>query len=109
MPANYCLLKLSKKARNTETYTDSDVQQLTVKARPKAPTTVQGVNATEIGGKGKLTGMNGMQYKLKRTDEWSSTQLVDTVEVDAGEYNVRKAATDTDFASEETTITVETL
>ena len=97
-----------KKARNTETYTDSDVQQLTVKARPKAPTTVQGVNATEIGGKGKLTGMNGMQYKLKRTDEWSSTQLVDTVEVDAGEYNVRKAATDTDFASEETTITVET-
>ena len=97
-----------KKARNTETYTDSDVQQLTVKARPKAPTTVQGVNATEIGGKGKLTGMNGMQYKLKRTDEWSSTQLVDTVEVDAGEYNVRKAATDTDFASEKTTITVET-
>ena len=56
-----------KKARNTETYTDSDVQQLTVKARPKAPTTVQGVNATEIGGKGKLAGMNGMQYKLKRT------------------------------------------
>ena len=38
-------------------------------------------------GKGKLTGMNGMQYKLKRTDEGSSTQLVDTVEVDAGEYN----------------------
>ena len=101
-------IEIVKKARNTETYTDSDVQQLTVKARPKAPTTVQGVNATEIGGKGKLTGMNGMQYKLKRTDEWSSTQLVDTVEVDAGEYNVRKAATDTDFASEETTITVET-
>ena len=99
-------IEIVKKARNTETYTDSDVQQLTVKARPKAPTTVQG--ATEIGGKGKLTGMNGMQYKLKRTDEWSSTQLVDTVEVDAGEYNVRKAATDTDFASEETTITVET-
>ena len=97
-------IEIVKKARNTETYTDSDVQQLTVKARPKAPTTVQGVNATEIGG----TGMNGMQYKLKRTDEWSSTQLVDTVEVDAGEYNVRKAATDTDFASEETTITVET-
>ena len=97
-----------KKARNADNYIDSDVQQLTVKARPKAPTTVQGVNATEIGGKGKLTGMNGMQYKLKRTDEWSSTQLVDTVEVDAGEYNVRKAATDTDFASEETTITVET-
>ena len=95
-------IEIVKKARNTETYTDSDVQQLTVKARPKAPTTVQGVNATEIGGKGKLTGMNGMQYKLKRTDEWSSTQLVDTVEVDAGEYNVRKAATDTDFASEET-------
>ena len=101
-------IEIVKKARNTETYSDSDVQQLTVKARPKAPTTVQGVNATEIGGKGKLTGMNGMQYKLKRTDEWSSTQLVDTVEVDAGEYNVRKAATDTDFASEETTITVET-
>ena len=101
-------IEIVKKARNTETYTDSDVQQLTVKARPKAPTTVQGVNATEIGGKGKLTGMNGMQYKLKRTDEWSSTQLVYTVEVDAGEYNVRKAATDTDFASEETTITVET-
>lgn len=101
-------IEIVKKARNTETYTDSDVQQLTVKARPKAPTTVQGVNATEIGGKGKLTGMNGMQYKLKRTVEWSSTQLVDTVEVDAGEYNVRKAATDTDFASEETTITVET-
>ena len=101
-------IEIVKKARNTETYTDSDVQQLTVKARPKAPTTVQGVNAMEIGGKGKLTGMNGMQYKLKRTDEWSSTQLVDTVEVDAGEYNVRKAATDTDFASEETTITVET-
>lgn len=101
-------IEIVKKARNTETYTDSDVQQLTVKARPKAPTAVQGVNATEIGGKGKLTGMNGMQYKLKRTDEWSSTQLVDTVEVDAGEYNVRKAATDTDFASEETTITVET-
>ena len=101
-------IEIVKKARNTETYTDSDVQQLTVKACPKAPTTVQGVNATEIGGKGKLTGMNGMQYKLKRTDEWSSTQLVDTVEVDAGEYNVRKAATDTDFASEETTITVET-
>ena len=101
-------IEIVKKARNTETYTDSDVQQLTVKARPKAPTTVQGVNATEIGGKGKLTGMNGMQYKLKRTDEWSSTQLVDTVEVDAGEYNVRKAATDTEFASEETTITVET-
>ena len=101
-------IEIVKKARNTETYTDSDVQQLTVKARPKAPTTVQGVNATEIGGKGKLTGMNGMQYKLKRTDEWSSTQLVDTVEVDAGEYNVRKAATDTDFASEKTTITVET-
>lgn len=101
-------IEIVKKARNTETYTDSDMQQLTVKARPKAPTTVQGVNATEIGGKGKLTGMNGMQYKLKRTDEWSSTQLVDTVEVDAGEYNVRKAATDTDFASEETTITVET-
>lgn len=101
-------IEIVKKARNTEIYTDSDVQQLTVKARPKAPTTVQGVNATEIGGKGKLTGMNGMQYKLKRTDEWSSTQLVDTVEVDAGEYNVRKAATDTDFASEETTITVET-
>lgn len=101
-------IEIVKKARNTETYTDSDVQQLTVKARPKAPTTVQGVNATEIGGKGKLTGMNGMQYKLKRTDEWSSTQLVDTVEVDAGEYNVRKAVTDTDFASEETTITVET-
>ena len=101
-------IEIVKKARNTETYTDSDVQQLTVKARPKAPTTVQGVNATKIGGKGKLTGMNGMQYKLKRTDEWSSTQLVDTVEVDAGEYNVRKAATDTDFASEETTITVET-
>ena len=101
-------IEIVKKARNTETYTDSDVQQLTVKARPKAPTTVQGVNATEIGGKGKLTGMNGMQYKLKRTDEWSSTQLVDTVEVDAGEYNVRKAATDTDFASEETTITDET-
>lgn len=101
-------IEIVKKTRNTETYTDSDVQQLTVKARPKAPTTVQGVNATEIGGKGKLTGMNGMQYKLKRTDEWSSTQLVDTVEVDAGEYNVRKAATDTDFASEETTITVET-
>ena len=101
-------IEIVKKARNTETYTDSDVQQLTVKARPKAPTTVQGVNATEIGGKGKLTGMNGMQYKLKRTDEWSSTQLVDTVEVDAGEYNVRKAATDKDFASEETTITVET-
>lgn len=101
-------IEIVKKARNTETYTDSDVQQLTVKARPKAPTTIQGVNATEIGGKGKLTGMNGMQYKLKRTDEWSSTQLVDTVEVDAGEYNVRKAATDTDFASEETTITVET-
>ena len=101
-------IEIVKKARNNETYTDSDVQQLTVKARPKAPTTVQGVNATEIGGKGKLTGMNGMQYKLKRTDEWSSTQLVDTVEVDAGEYNVRKAATDTDFASEETTITVET-
>lgn len=101
-------IEIVKKARNTETYTDSDVQQLTVKARPKAPTTVQGVNATEIGGKGKLTGMNGMQYKLKRTDEWSSAQLVDTVEVDAGEYNVRKAATDTDFASEETTITVET-
>ena len=101
-------IEIVKKARNTETYTDSDVQQLTVKPRPKAPTTVQGVNATEIGGKGKLTGMNGMQYKLKRTDEWSSTQLVDTVEVDAGEYNVRKAATDTDFASEETTITVET-
>lgn len=101
-------IEIVKKARNTETYTDSDVQQLTVKARPKAPTTVQGVNATGIGGKGKLTGMNGMQYKLKRTDEWSSTQLVDTVEVDAGEYNVRKAATDTDFASEETTITVET-
>lgn len=101
-------IEIVKKARNTETYIDSDVQQLTVKARPKAPTTVQGVNATEIGGKGKLTGMNGMQYKLKRTDEWSSTQLVDTVEVDAGEYNVRKAATDTDFASEKTTITVET-
>ena len=101
-------IEIVKKARNTEIYTDSDVQQLTVKARPKAPTTVQGVNATEIGGKGKLTGMNGMQYKLKRTDEWSSTQLVDTVEVDAGEYNVRKAATDTDFASEKTTITVET-
>ena len=101
-------IEIVKKARNTETYTDSDVQQLTVKARPKAPTTVQGVNATEIGGKGKLTGMNGMQYKLKRTDECSSTQLVDTVEVDAGEYNVRKAATDTDFASEKTTITVET-
>ena len=101
-------IEIVKKARNTETYTDSDVQQLTVKARPKAHTTVQGVNATEIGGKGKLTGMNGMQYKLKRTDEWSSTQLVDTVEVDAGEYNVRKAATDTDFASEKTTITVET-
>lgn len=101
-------IEIVKKARNIETYTDSDVQQLTVKARPKAPTTVQGVNATEIGGKGKLTGMNGMQYKLKRTDEWSSTQLVDTVEVDAGEYNVRKAATDTDFASEKTTITVET-
>ena len=101
-------IEIVKKARNTETYTDSDVQQLTVKARPKAPTTVQGVNATEIGGKGKLTGMNGMQYKLKRTDEWSSTQLVDTVEVDAGEYNVRKDATDTDFASEKTTITVET-
>lgn len=101
-------IEIVKKARNTETYTDSDVQQLTVKARPKAPTTVQGVNATEIGGKGKLTGINGMQYKLKRTDEWSSTQLVDTVEVDAGEYNVRKAATDTDFASEKTTITVET-
>ena len=101
-------IEIVKKARNTETYTDSDVQQLTVEARPKAPTTVQGVNATEIGGKGKLTGMNGMQYKLKRTDEWSSTQLVDTVEVDAGEYNVRKAATDTDFASEKTTITVET-
>lgn len=101
-------IEIVKKARNTETYTDSDVQQLTVKARPKAPTTVQGVNATEIGGKGKLTGMNGMQYKLKRTDEWSSTQLIDTVEVDAGEYNVRKAATDTDFASEKTTITVET-
>lgn len=101
-------IEIVKKARNTETYTDSDVQQLTVKARPKAPTTVQGVNATEIGGKGKFTGMNGMQYKLKRTDEWSSTQLVDTVEVDAGEYNVRKAATDTDFASEKTTITVET-
>lgn len=101
-------IEIVKKARNTETYTDSDVQQLTVKARPKAPTTVQGVNATEIGGKGKLTGMNGMQYKLKRTYEWSSTQLVDTVEVDAGEYNVRKAATDTDFASEKTTITVET-
>lgn len=101
-------IEIVKKARNTETYTDSDVQQLTVKARPKAPTTVQGVNATEIGGKGKLTGMNGMQYKLKRTDEWSSTQLVDTVEIDAGEYNVRKAATDTDFASEKTTITVET-
>lgn len=101
-------IEIVKKARNTETYTDSDVQQLTVKARPKAPTTVQGVNTTEIGGKGKLTGMNGMQYKLKRTDEWSSTQLVDTVEVDAGEYNVRKAATDTDFASEKTTITVET-
>ena len=107
-PGEALSLEIVKKARNTEAYTDSDAQPLAVKARPEAPTAVQGVKATEIGGKGKLTGMNGMQYKLKTTDEWSSTQLVDAVEVDAGEYNVRKAATGTDFASAATTVTVET-
>lgn len=80
------------------TTTESDPQELEIKARPAAPQVT--------GGKGKITGTTAlMEYKKPDASNWTVCTDSET-EVEAGEYNVRIAATDTDFAGVLVTVTV---
>lgn len=86
----------------------SNVVSSEIKARPIAPNKDEDFTVSqpqEINGKGKLTGMDGTQYKLSTESEWIIADA-DEIEVETGTYNVRTVSTATDFASAVATVTV---
>lgn len=105
--------------------TDSTAQELTVPARPAAPTGLAGVNETYAGeNDGKITGLTGLEeyksYQYKKTDEtgWHNwygyywypmpEESAEITNLEPAVYQVRIGADYYNgvFASESTTVTI---
>ena len=101
-------LSIKTKASD-ENHIDSEVQTIPIPARPNAPNGLQGKNETFAGeNDGKITGTTAqMEYKLANGNGWTrcsdnSTSLA------PGTYQVRKAATGSNFASTPVQIVIAT-
>ena len=94
-----------------DTYSvDSDPQELTIPARPAAPTGVQGQNETVDGNHdGKITGVTtAMEYKLSTAESWTKCTGTEVTGLEPGSYQIRLAATDAAFASAAADVTIAT-
>ena len=82
---------------------------LEIPARPAAPSGLTATEETCIDGKdGKITGVTtDMEYKLSTADVWIDCTDIEITGLAPGTYQVRLAATETDFAGEVASITIE--
>ena len=82
---------------------------LTIPARPAAPTGLTATEETCIDGKdGKITGVTtDMEYKLSTADVWIDCTDIEITGLAPGTYQVRLAATETAFAGEAASVTIE--
>ena len=82
---------------------------LEIPARPAAPSGLTATEETCIDGKdGKITGVTtDMEYKLSTADVWIDCTDIEITGLALGTYQVRLAATETDFAGEVASITIE--
>ena len=87
----------------------SDPVSLTIPSRPAAPTGLTATEETCIDGKdGKITGVTtDMEYKLSTADVWIDCTDIEITGLAPGTYQVRLAATETAFAGEEASVTIE--
>ena len=79
----------------------SEVLAFTLKARPAAPSGLQGVNETYKGdGDGKITGVSSaMEYQKDGAANWTDCTGNEIIGLASGIYFVRIKATDNEFAS----------
>lgn len=108
-------IEISCRFQATESKQASEYIGLYFPPRPSAPTDLQS-SPTSQGNNGKITLLNSAnyQYKLYNADSWSDENIVNTAsaqtyEIDnlaAGTYYVREKATDSNFASCATAITI---
>jgi hypothetical protein len=91
-------LSIVTKARD-EDHADSTAQELSIPTIPEAPTVTAGYN--------KITGTTkNMEYKLASSSAWITCANNETLNLEAGTYDVRLKATNYSFAGEITHIEV---
>ncbi|MGN0108343.1 MAG: InlB B-repeat-containing protein, partial [Hominilimicola sp.] len=104
--------KVKFRASSTSEKYASDSVEVTIPARPAAPTGVSAVPASdESTSDGKITGVNDtMEYKLSTAEAWNDVSGTEITGLAAGAYYVRYKAVTTDgieaFAGANETVTV---
>ena len=83
--------------------------ELTIPARPAAPSGLSATEVTSIGGEdGKIAGVTAaMEYKATTDNTWTSCAGTEITGLAPGTYQVRLAATETAFAGEAASVTIE--
>ena len=93
---------------NAEPESSSDEQVLFIPARPAAPTGIGTVDASAYyANDGKLTGLkNGMEYRVRDTQNWQPVEGSEVTGLGRGEYEIRVARTESSFKGHPTTVTI---
>ena len=86
----------------------SEAQEVAIPARPPAPTGLQGVTTSFAGERdGQITGVStDMEYKGPNSNSWMACASTEITGLDTGEYQVRRKAAASAFASEAASVTV---
>ena len=90
---------LSIMAKEDDSHLDGIIQKLDIPNHPEAPVGLKGVSETSFGkNDGKITGTTaGMEYKPSSENDWKPCTAGETLNLAPGEYEVRMAASDSNF------------
>ncbi len=90
---------LSIMAKEDDSHLDGIIQKLDIPNHPEAPVGLKGVSETSFGkNDGKITGTTaGMEYKPSSENNWKPCTAGETLNLAPGEYEVRMAASDSNF------------
>lgn len=93
---------LSIMTKEDDSHLDGIIQKLDIPNHPEAPVGLKGVSETSFGkNDGKITGTTaGMEYKLSSENKWKPCTESETLNLPPGEYEVRMAATGSNFVGE---------
>lgn len=90
---------LSIMAKEDDSHLDGIIQKLDIPNHPEAPVGLKGVSETSFDkNDGKITGTTaGMEYKPSSENNWKPCTAGETLNLAPGEYEVRMAASDSNF------------
>ncbi len=88
-------------------HTDSEVQTVSIPARPDAPEGVRGGNSSGSDSNGSIRGVDEtMEYRVSPDGEWTAVTGTTLTGLEIGTYEVRISATDNSFPSEAVSIRI---